>query len=88
MSKFNENVEQLFVQRPKHELKHSTVNNLLHWKLSHSTLLIVMWNSDVGCRLGYEEGFENNSLVVMDLEVLLGLGSHGNPQAQQRVKIV
>ena len=28
------------------------------------------------------------TLVVMDLEVLLGLGSHGNPQDQQRVKSV
>ena len=46
-----------------------------------------MWNYDVACRLGYEEGLENNSLVVMDFEVLLGLGGHGNPQAQQRVNV-
>ena len=48
----------------------------------------IMWGTNVGFRFGCEVFPPDNSVTVMDYEVLLGLGSPGNPQAQQRVSII
>ena len=62
----------------------TTLLNVLQEIICHNVKILCN-KSNFGFILSCKVCFEELYVVVMDFEVLLGLGSHGNPQAQQRV---